>query len=132
MSRRDTISSFEEARRTLKMVLVGANPHDPRGLRRPKLVEVRTRSIKKEMSYEDVLRDLYISYLEDENDRRDYWDQVEEFKKWYSKLSWEEIKWIIGRLVLNPEQALRTYPESLEILERYFKGISKVSLMRKP
>lgn len=126
------ITCFEEARRTLKMVLVGANPHDPYGRYKPKLVEVRTRPILEEMSYEDVLRDLYISYLEDENDRREYWDQVEEFKKWYSKLSWEEVKWIVGRLVLNPEQALRSYPESLEILDRYFRGISRESLIRKP
>lgn len=130
MSRK--ISSFEEARRTLKMVLVGANPYDPHGLSRPNLVEVRTKPIKEEVSYKDVLKDLYISYLEDEDDRREYWDQVKEFEEWYSEMPFERAKWLVERLVLNPAQALSSYPESLEILERYFKGISRESLIRKP
>lgn len=129
---RKVLSSFEEARRTLKMVLIGANPHDPYGLLRPILVDVRTKPIKEEMSYKDVLKDLYISYLEDENDRRDYWDQVKEFEEWYSEMPFERAKWIVERLVLNPAQACSSYPESLEILERYFKGISRESLIRKP
>ena len=114
------------------MVTVGSNPYDPKGLKKPRLVDVRTKSIREELSYKDILKDLYISFLEDEKDKREYWVQVEAFEKWYKKLGLRKAKWLVKRLVLRTENAMDTYEESLQLLDFYFRGISRESLMKKP
>lgn len=96
--------------------------------KRPTIVDKRTKSIQEEISYKDILKDLYISFLEDEDDRRDYWVQVEEFEEWYESLEPGLDHFLVERLVLQGDYAQKTEKEAEEIRDKYFKGITRESL----
>lgn len=92
---------FEEARRYERELFMNVTESKPR----PKIVEVRRKgvSINREMSYKDILRDLYIGYLEDQGvNGIGYWNQVEIFDMWYEELGLEKAKELVKELVLTP------------------------------
>lgn len=103
---------FEEARRYERELFMNITEDKPR----PKIVEARRRgvSINKEMSYKDILRDLYIGYLEDQKVRGiGYWNQVKIFDMWYEQIGLEKAKMLVKELVLvtangSKEETART------------------------
>lgn len=123
MSRR-VISNFEEARRTLKNLFMNHTVTK----KRPKVVDTRTKSLQKEVTYKELLEDLYISFLEDEKDTRNYWDQVKEFEDWYSELAPGLDHYLVERWILRDEYSQRTEEEARELVDLYFRGITRVSL----
>lgn len=124
MSRRVITSSFEEARRTLKNLFMNTTSWKER----PRIVDIRTKPILEEVTYKELLQDLYISYLEDEKDRRDYWKQVEAFEEWYRELSPGLDHYLVERWILRDEYSQKTEVEARELVDTYFRGITKVSL----
>lgn len=98
---RTKLSEFEESRRYEKAILMNITDSKPR----PKIVPVRKRgvSINKEMSYKDILRDLYTGYLEDVGVRGiGYFNQLKIFDKWYDETGLEKAKMLVENMVLTP------------------------------
>lgn len=124
MSRRVITSSFEEARRTLKNLFMNTTSWK----KRPEIVDIRTRSLQEEVTYKELLQDLYISFLEDEKDTRDYWKQVEAFEDWYSSLAPGLDHYLVEKWILREEYCQKTEEEAKELVDIYFRGITRVSL----
>lgn len=125
---RNQVSNFEECRRTLKNEFMNISTYKPR----PKIVDVRTLPVDKEITYKELLRDLYISNLEDRKGREKttYKQVLEEFEKWYSKFTVDQVHWLIERLILRTEQNLRTQDEGEEIRLKYFEE-NKIVVLQK-
>ena len=121
------LSAFEEARRCLKNLFMNVTEWK----KRPKIVDVRTKDLGEEVTYESLLRDLYLSHLEDNpEDRRSYQEQLQEFNEWYSKLDPGLDHFLVERLILRPGYANLTEGEAEELRDRYFRKPVKISVIK--
>ena len=89
--------------------------------KRPKIVDVRTKDLDQEVSYKALLQDLYLSYREDLDDRREYQVQVDEFNEWYSKLDPGVDHFLVQRLILREGYANLSEGEAEELRKKYFE-----------
>ena len=89
--------------------------------KRPKIVDVRTKDLDQEVTYRSLLQDLYLSYREDLDDRREYQVQVDEFNEWYSKLPQDLDHYLVQRLILRPGYANLSEKEAEELRKKYFE-----------
>ena len=89
--------------------------------KRPKIVDVRTKDLDQEVSYKALLQDLYLSYREDLDDRREYQVQVDEFNEWYSKLDPGVDHYLVERLILREGYANLSEKEAEELRDKYFR-----------
>lgn len=79
--------------------------------------------------YRDVLKDLYISGLEDLKDNRDLWLQEEEFGEWYDSQSRETIEYLIDKLILQEGCILNSRLEAEEIRDKYMFPDRRVEVL---
>ena len=99
--------------------------------KRPKIVDVRTKDLDQEVTYESLLRDLYFSHLEDDpRDRRSYQEQLQEFQEWYSKLEPGLDHFLVQRLILREGYSNLSEPEAEELRDRYFRKPVKISVIK--
>ena len=117
LMRKKGLSSFEEARRCLKNLFMNISPQKSR----PKIVDVRTKDLDQEVTYKALLQDLYFSYREDLNDKREYQVQVDEFNEWYSSLEPGLDHFLVERLILREGYATISQDEAEELRDRYFR-----------
>ena len=115
--RKSKITNFEESRRALKNIFMNITEWK----KRPKIVDVRTKDIDQEVSYKALLQDLYLSYREDLNDKREYQVQVDEFNEWYSKLDPGVDHYLVERLILREGYANLSEDEAEELRQKYFE-----------
>ena len=117
--RKRGLSSFEESRRALKNIFMNITEWK----KRPKIVDTRTnKGWDEEVTYESLLKDLYLSHLEDDpRDRRSYQEQLEEFQEWYSKLEPGLDHYLVQRLILREGYANLSEGEAEELRDRYFR-----------
>ena len=116
--RKSPIDNFEEARRCLKNLFTNISPQKDR----PKIVDVRTKDLDQEVTYESLLRDLYLSHLEDNpRDKRSYQEQLQEFNEWYSKLEPGLDHYLVERMILRPGYSCLSEEESKELRDKYFR-----------
>lgn len=116
--RKSPIDNFEECRRCLKNLFTNISPQKDR----PKIVETRTRGLEEEVSYKELVQDLYLSHLEDDpRDKRSYQEQLEEFQEWYSKLEPGLDHFLVQRLILREGYANLSEGEAEELRDRYFR-----------
>ena len=123
--RKKGLSSFEEARRCLKNLFMNITEWK----KRPEIVDVRTKDLDQEVSYKALLQDLYLSYREDLNDRREYQVQVDEFNEWYSKLDPGVDHFLVERLILREGYATISQDEAEELRKKYFEEPVKISVV---
>lgn len=88
---------------------------------RPKIVETRTKGLEEEVTYRALLQDLYLSYREDLNDKREYQVQVDEFNEWYSSLEPGLDHYLVERLILREGYATISQDEAEELRKKYFE-----------
>ena len=115
--RKKGLSAFEESRRALKNIFMNLTPSKPR----PRIVDVRTKDLDQEVTYKALLQDLYLSYREDLDDKREYQVQVDEFNEWYSKLEPGLDHYLVERLILREGYANLSEGEAEELRDRYFR-----------
>ena len=115
--RKRGLSAFEESRRALKNIFMNVTEWK----KKPKIVDVRTKDLGEEVTYKSLLQDLYLSYREDLDDRREYQVQVDEFNEWYSSLEPGLDHFLVERLILREGYANLTEGEAEELRERYFQ-----------
>ena len=115
--RKSKISSFEESRRALKNIFMNITEWK----KKPRIVDVRTKDLGEEVTYKSLLQDLYLSYREDLDDRREYQVQVDEFNEWYSSLEPGLDHFLVERLILREGYANLTEGEAEELRDRYFQ-----------
>ena len=115
--RKRGLSAFEEARRCLKNLFMNITEWK----KRPEIVDVRTKDLDQEVSYKALLQDLYLSYREDLNDKREYQVQVDEFNEWYSKLEPGLDHFLVQRLILREGYATISQDEAEELRKKYFE-----------
>ena len=115
--RKRGLSSFEEARRCLKNLFMNITEWK----KRPKIVDVRTKDLGEDVTYKSLLQDLYLSYREDLDDRREYQVQVDEFNEWYSKLDPGLDHYLVERMILREGYANLSEKEAEELRDRYFQ-----------
>ena len=89
--------------------------------KRPKIVDVRTKDLDQEVTYRSLLQDLYLSYREDLDDRREYQVQVDEFNEWYSSLEPGLDHYLVERLILREGYANLSEGEAEELRDKYFR-----------
>lgn len=117
------ITCFEEARRAIKNILLNVSTWKER----PTLVDHRTKSPEKEIDARDILQDLYIANLEDLEDNRDYWVQVEEFRRWFSGLGKATQDLLVKEMVLVPGYVTpETQARAEELRQQYFPGARSI------
>ena len=95
--RKRGLSAFEESRRALKNIFMNITEWK----KKPRIVDVRTKDLGEEVTYKSLLQDLYLSYREDLDDKREYQVQVDEFNEWYSKLDPGLDHFLVQRLILR-------------------------------
>lgn len=88
---------------------------------RPRIVDVRRKGLEEEVTYRALLQDLYLSYREDLNDKREYQVQVDEFNEWYSKLDPGVDHFLVERLILREGYATISQDEAEELRKKYFE-----------
>ena len=115
--RKRGLSAFEEARRCLKNLFMNVTEWK----KKPKIVDVRTKDLDQEVTYKSLLQDLYLSYREDLDDKREYQVQVDEFNKWYSSLEPGLDHFLVERLILRPGYATISQDEAEELRKKYFE-----------
>ena len=117
--RREKITNFEEARRCLKNLFMNISPQKSR----PRIVQTRTRGLEEEVSYKELVQDLYFSHLEDDprENKRSYQEQLQEFQEWYSKLEPGTDKYLVERMILRPGYSCLSEEESKELRDKYFR-----------
>ena len=115
--RKSKISSFEESRRALKNIFMNITEWK----KKPKIVDVRTKDLGEEVTYKSLLQDLYLSYREDLDDRREYQVQVDEFNEWYSSLEPGLDHFLVQRLILREGYSNLSEKEAEELRDRYFR-----------
>ena len=98
--------------------------------KRPKIVDVRTKDLDQEVTYKALLQDLYLSYREDLDDRREYQVQVDEFNEWYSSLEPGLDHFLVQRLILREGYANLSEPEAEELRQKYFEKPVKISVVK--
>ena len=89
--------------------------------KKPRIVDVRTKDLGEEVTYKALLQDLYLSYREDLDDKREYQVQVDEFNEWYSKLDPGLDHFLVQRLILREGYANLSEGEAEELRDRYFR-----------
>ena len=125
--RKSPIDNFEEARRCLKNLFMNISPQKSR----PQIVETRTKGLEEEVTYESLIKDLYLSHLEDDpRDRRSYQEQLEEFQEWYKKLPPGTDKYLVERMILRPGYSCLSEEESKELRKKYFLRPVKISVIK--
>ena len=125
--RKSPIDNFEECRRCLKNLFMNLSPQKSR----PRIVETRTRSLEEEVSYRELVQDLYLSSLEDDpQDKRSYQEQLEEFQEWYKKLPPGTDKYLVERMILRPGYSCLSESESKELRKKYFLKPVKISVVK--
>ena len=125
--RKSPIDNFEECRRCLKNLFMNLSPQKSR----PRIVETRTRSLEEEVSYRELVQDLYLSSLEDDpQDKRSYQEQLEEFQEWYKKLPPGTDKYLVERMILRPGYSCLSESESKELRKKYFLRPVKISVIK--
>ena len=98
---------------------------------RPKIVEVRRKGLDEEVSYRELIQDLYFSHLEDDpQDKRSYSEQLEEFQEWYKKLPPGTDKYLVERMILRPGYSCLSEEESKELRKKYFQKPVKISVVK--
>ena len=116
--RKKGLSAFEESRRALKNIFMNVTEWK----KKPRIVDTRTnKGFDEEVTYESLLKDLYLSHLEDLDDRREYQVQVDEFNEWYSKLDPGVDHFLVERLILRPGYANLSEGEAEELRKKYFE-----------
>lgn len=116
--RKSPIDNFEEARRCLKNLFTNISPQKDR----PQIVQTRTRGLEEEVSYRELVQDLYLSHLEDDpQDKRSYQEQLQEFQEWYKKLPPGTDKYLVERMILRPGYSCLSEEESKQLRDRYFR-----------
>lgn len=127
LMRKEKITNFEEARRCLKNLFTNISPQKSR----PKIVQARTKDLDQEVSYRELVQDLYFSHLEDDpRDKRSYQEQLEEFQEWYSKLEPGTDKYLVERMILRPGYSNLSEEESKELRNKYFRKPIKISVVK--
>ena len=125
--RKSPIDNFEEARRCLKNLFTNISPQKDR----PIIVQTRTRGLEEEVSYKELIQDLYLSHLEDDpQDKRSYQEQLEEFQEWYKKLPPGTDKYLVERMILRPGYSCLSEEESKELRRKYFLKPVKISVVK--
>ena len=125
--RKSPIDNFEEARRCLKNLFTNISPQKSR----PKIVETRKKGLEEEVSYRELVQDLYFSHLEDDpQDKRSYSEQLEEFREWYKKLPPGTDKFLVERMILRPGYSCLSEPEAKELRNKYFRKPVKISVVK--
>ena len=126
--RKSPIDHFEEARRCLKNLFTNISPQKDR----PEIVETRTKGLEEEVSYRELIQDLYFSHLEDDpRDKRSYAEQLEEFQEWYKKLPPGTDRYLVERMILRPGYSNLSEEESKELRNKYFrKPPVKISVVK--
>ena len=126
--RKSPIDNFEEARRCLKNLFTNISPQKDR----PSIVETRTKGLEEEVSYKELVQDLYFSHLEDDprENKRSYQEQLEEFQEWYKKLPEGTDKYLVERMILRPGYSCLSESESRELRNKYFLKPVKISVVR--
>ena len=116
--RKKGLSAFEESRRALKNIFMNVTEWK----KKPRIVDVRTnKGWDEEVTYESLLKDLYFSYREDLNDKREYQEQLQEFNEWYSKLEPGVDHFLVERLILREGYANLSEGEAEEFRKKYFE-----------
>ena len=98
--------------------------------KRPKIVDVRTKDLDQEVTYRSLLQDLYLSYREDLDDRREYQDQVDEFNEWYSKLDPGLDHYLVERLILREGYSNLSEKEAEELRQKYFEKPIEIKVVK--
>ncbi len=126
--RKSPIDNFEEARRCLKNLFTNISPQKDR----PKIVQTRTKGLEEEVSYRELVQDLYLSHLEDDprENKRSYQEQLEEFQEWYKKLPPGTDKYLVERMILRPGYSCLSESESRELRKKYFLKPVKISVVK--
>lgn len=94
-------------------------------------METRTKDLDEEVSYKELIQDLYFSHLEDDpQDKREYQEQLEDFQEWYSKLEPGTDKYLVERMILRPEYSNLSEEESKQLRDRYFRKPVKISVIK--
>lgn len=125
--RKSPIDNFEEARRCLKNLFTNISPQKDR----PKIVQTRTKGLEEEVTYRELVQDLYLSHLEDDpRDKRSYQEQLQEFQEWYKKLPQGTDKYLVERMILRPGYSCLSEKESKELRDRYFRKPVKISVVK--
>ena len=88
---------------------------------RPRIVDVRTKDLDQEVTYKALLQDLYLSYREDLDDKREYSEQLQSFQEWYSKLEPGLDHYLVERLILREGYANLSEGEAEELRDAYFR-----------
>ena len=118
LMRKKGLSAFEESRRALKNIFMNITEWK----KKPRIVDVRTnKGWDEEVTYKSLLQDLYLSYREDLNDRREYQVQVDEFNEWYSQLEPGLDHYLVERLILREGYATISQDEAEELRKKYFE-----------
>ena len=126
--RKSPIDNFEEARRCLKNLFTNISPQKDR----PRIVQTRTRGLEEEVSYRELVQDLYLSHLEDDprENKRSYSEQLEEFREWYKKLPPGTDKYLVERMILRPGYSCLSEEESKELRNRYFRTPIEIKVVK--
>ena len=99
--------------------------------KKPKIVDVRTKDLDQEVTYESLLRDLYLSHLEDNpRDKRSYQEQLQECNEWYSKLEPGLDHYLVERMILREGYANLSEAEAEELRDKYFLGLCKKAVIK--
>ena len=118
MRKKKGLSAFEEARRCLKNLFMNVTEWK----KKPRIVDTRTnKGWDEEVTYKSLLQDLYFSYREDLNDKREYQEQLQEFNEWYSSLEPGLDHYLVERLILRPGYATLSEKEAEELRKKYFE-----------
>ena len=125
--RKSPIDNFEEARRCLKNLFTNISPQKDR----PTIVQTRTKGLEEEVTYRELIQDLYLSHLEDDpRDKRSYQEQLQEFQEWYKKLPEGTDKYLVERMILRPGYSCLSEKESNQLRDRYFRKPVKISVVK--
>ena len=98
--------------------------------KKPRIVDVRTKDLGEEVTYKALLQDLYLSYREDLDDKREYQVQVDEFNEWYSKLDPGLDHFLVQRLILREGYANLSEGEAEELRKKYFEEPIEIKVVK--
>lgn len=116
--RKKGLSAFEESRRALKNIFMNVTEWK----KKPRIVDTRTnKGWDEEVTYKSLLQDLYLSYREDLDDKREYQVQVDEFNEWYNSLEPGLDHFLVQRLILREGYANLSEGEAEELRKKYFE-----------
>ena len=127
--RKKGLSAFEESRRALKNIFMNVTEWK----KKPKIVDVRTnKGFDEEVTYESLLKDLYLSNLEDDPRERgrSYQEQLEDFQEWYSKLEPGLDHFLVQRLILREGYSNLSEGEAEELRKKYFQKPIEIKVVK--